>query len=105
MGLDLPPIVGDPGGMRALAAALRSTARAVGATDHSAWSRASVLEFSGPAARRLASEMVAWHDAVHGAAVELNDAADLLLRSAAEVDRQIEERERLLHALAEAHAQ
>jgi glutamine synthetase type III len=104
MGLDLPPIVGDPDGMRVLANALRSTARAVGTTDHSVWSRASVLEFSGPAADRIASEMVAWHGSVHGAAVELNDAADLLMRAAAEVEQQIKDRERLLQAMAEAHA-
>jgi hypothetical protein len=104
MGLDLPPIVGDPAGMRSLAAALRSTAQAVDAADSSVWSRASVLEFSGPAAERIASEMGAWHADVRGVAVELDDTADLLVRAAAEVERQIQERERLLRALAEAHA-
>jgi hypothetical protein len=88
--------------MRSLAAALRSTAQAVGATDSSVWSRASVVEFSGPAAERLAAEMSAWHASVKGAADELVATADLLLRAATQVEEELRARERLLEAMAEA---
>ena len=87
--------------MRALAAALRSTASAASATDSSVWGRASVVEFSGPAADRLAGEMRSVHDAVSGAARELNATADLLLRAAAQVEQEIANRARLLRMMRE----
>ena len=104
MPVDLPSVTGDPAGMRALAAALRSTAAAVGASDSAVWGRACVLEFSGPAATRLADEMRAWHTTVRSAADELLATADLLLRAAAQVEQELEDRRRLLQAMAEAHA-
>ena len=104
MPFDLPPVVGDPAGMRSLAAALRSTAQAVGATDSAVWGRASVLEFSGPAAERLAGEMSGWHASVKGAADELAATSDLLLRAAAQVEEELRARARLLEAMAEARA-
>ena len=88
-------VVGDPNGMRALASALRSTASAVAATDSAVWRRAPVLEFSGPAAERLAAEMKAWHATVSGAARELDETADLLLRAASQVEEELANRARL----------
>jgi uncharacterized protein YukE len=87
--------------MRALAAALRSTASAASATDSTVWGRASVVEFSGPAADRLASEMKGWHEAVSGAARQLDATADLLLRAAAQVEQEIANRARLLRLMRE----
>ena len=95
MAFSLPPVVGDPGGMRTLAAALRSTASTVGAVDAEVWGRASALDFWGPAASRLVDNMSAWHGTMTGAARELDETADLLLRTAAEVEQELANRARL----------
>lgn len=99
--IDLPPVVGDPAGMRALAAALRSTASNVSSVDQAVWGHVSALHFSGPAATRIAGEVRAWHGEVSGAADRLNEAAGLLERSAADVELQQIARARMIHQLEE----
>jgi uncharacterized protein YukE len=90
----LSPIVGDPAGMRALAATLRSAANTLGNADDSVWSKARATSFTGPAAERLKGAMGAWHGDMSSAANELSDTADLLVRAAAEVEAAQRERAR-----------
>src|SRR6185312_11367325 len=95
--IDLPPVVGDPAGMRALAAALRSTASKASTVDQAVWGHVSALHFTGPAANRIAGEVRAWHGEVSGAVAELNETAGLLERAAAEVEREQVARLRMIH--------
>jgi hypothetical protein len=92
----LSPIIGDPAGMRALAGTLKSAALALGNADDSVWRKALATHFTGPAAERLASAMIAWHGDMSSAAMELADTALLLMRSADEVEAA--QRERARHA-------
>jgi hypothetical protein len=87
--------------MRALAAALRSTASKASTVDQAVWSHVSALHFTGPAARRIAGEVRTWHGEVSGAVNELNDTAGLLDRAAADVEREQIARLRLIHQLEE----
>jgi hypothetical protein len=95
----LAPIIGDPAGMRALAGTLRSAANSLGTVDDSVWGKARRTSFTGPAADRLSGAMGAWHGDISGAANELSDAADLLLRAATDVETALRERARLLAEL------
>ena len=83
---DLPPVVGDSNGMRDLAMALRRTASSVSSCDASGWPQVAALSFTGPAATRLQTALSGWHIDVMSAANMLGDAADLLMRAAAQVD-------------------
>jgi hypothetical protein len=91
--------------MRALAAALRSTAANVASVDQAVWGSVSNLHFSGPAATRIAGMIRGWHGDVSGAAQQLNDAAGTLERSASDVEAQQMARARLLHQLQEQERQ
>lgn len=51
--IDLPPVPGDPVGMRALAAALRTDASGLAETAAAVLARVDSLEFYGPAANRI----------------------------------------------------
>jgi uncharacterized protein YukE len=86
------PLTGDSAGMRALASALRQTASSVSACDSAASPKVACLTFTGPAATRLQSALGDWHSDLSSAANLLNDAADLLVRAASDLD---EERARL----------
>lgn len=89
---DCVPLVGDTEGMRDLATALRQTSSSVAACDASAWPKATSLSFTGPAASRLQDALGAWHSDLNAAANLLIETADLLVRTAAELD---DERARL----------
>src|SRR2546423_15474367 len=80
-----PPVPGDPGAMRALAARLRAVAES--AWDATARVQTSVtgLDFRGPAASRLRAAIGGWSGRGSPAASELQDLRDLLMRSAAGV--------------------
>jgi hypothetical protein len=105
MAVELPPVVGDPAGMRALASALRSTADAIAGIDSSVYGRVSGLSFTGPAATRIAGVIDGWHGDVSGAASSLQETAGLLERSAATVEREQIARLRLQHQLEEQERQ
>jgi hypothetical protein len=51
--IDIPDVPGDPAGMRALAAGLRSDAQAIGDVGSSLKSRFDSIDFYGPAADRI----------------------------------------------------
>jgi hypothetical protein len=80
--------------MRALAGTLKSAALTLGNADDGVWRKALGTHFTGPAAERLASAMIAWHGDMSSAAIELADAALLLMRSADEVEAAQRERAR-----------
>jgi hypothetical protein len=82
--------------MRVLAAALRATASKAASIDQAVWGRVSALQFSGPAATRIAETIGSWHGDVSGAAEELAAAAGLLERSASDVEAQQLARARML---------
>lgn len=97
--LDLPPVVGDPAGMRALAAALRSDAGMVAVVSADVAAAVEGLEFYGPAADRL--EETVRLSARDGGRVadRLLSLAAFLDRAAADVEQQQRERARLLERL------
>jgi hypothetical protein len=99
--IDLPPVVGDPAGMRTLAAALRSDAGMTAVVSADVASVVEGLEFYGPAADRL--EETVRLSARDGGRVadRLLSLAALLDRAAADVEREQRERERLLERLRE----
>src|SRR5262245_50491486 len=99
MDFGIPPVVGDPAGMRALAAQLRSKAEQV--THGAADVRGAVgsMSFQGPAATRLRSQTGAWAGRAHATAGDLGEIAALLDRAAARVEHQQDERARTIARL------
>ena len=97
--ISLPPVIGDPAGMRALAAALRSDAESVAVVAADAASTVDGLEFYGPAADRLGNRVRATTRTAGRAAEQLLATAALLERSASDVEAQQRERERQLERL------
>lgn len=81
-----PPPVGDPGGMRAKAASLRSQADQTGAAAQRIASTVRGVEFEGPAATRFRHKMAWWQFGISGLVAELHAAADALLRGASQVE-------------------
>jgi hypothetical protein len=55
--IDLPPVPGDPAGMRALAAALRADSAGLAETAAAVAARVDSLQFYGPAADRIESRV------------------------------------------------
>ena len=99
--ISLPPVVGDPAGMRALAAALRGDAAMIAVVSADAASTVDGLEFYGPAADRIdATVQRAARDGGR-LAERLLSLAGLLDRAAADVEAQQRERERQLERLRE----
>jgi hypothetical protein len=72
--------------MRELAAVLRKAAATAASCDAAVWPKARVLSFTGPAATRLQSALLEWHRDARAATNALVDAADLLVRTAADVE-------------------
>jgi uncharacterized protein YukE len=97
--ISLPPVIGDPAGMRALAAALRgdATATAVVAADTAATMDG--LAFYGPAADRIDATVKSRTRSAGRLAERLLSLAALLDRSASEVEQAQRERERKLEQL------
>lgn len=79
-------IPGDPAGMRAKAAELRARAEGVSVWADRLAGQVGRMEYQGPAANRLRDRMSGWQQGVKSAAGELAELADVLLRSAAEVE-------------------
>jgi hypothetical protein len=97
--IDLPPVVGDPAGIRALAAALRSDASLIGVVAVEAASTVDGLEFFGPAADRIDGQVHSSVRQASGFVDQLLATAGLLERSATEVEAQQRARERELERL------
>jgi hypothetical protein len=97
--LDLPEIPGDPAGMRALAAGLRSDAQAAGDLGSGLTSRFEAVEFYGPAADRIEGRMQAFGRGCVGVAHGLLDLANLLDTWAARVEAEQAARARKLAEL------
>jgi len=108
MGIDIviPPMPrGDPGGMRELAGACRSTATQLGSLGDDVTSLPRGMVFEGHAATAFTGRMQSFGSQLAAAAAELQDAAGRLESAAAEVERQIVEREKLIRRLEELRAQ
>ena len=81
--------MGDPAGMRALAATLRKESERL--SSRAAWldRRAGRLKFEGPAADDLSQSMLSSRRASERAAVDLREIANRLLSAAARVETDI----------------
>ena len=96
----LPPIPGDPAGMRALAGSLRRTADQISQVDADVGSTVSAMTFEGPAGDRFRAAASRSGRAATGAADNLQGLGDLLERSAAEVEQAQADRLRRLEEMA-----
>lgn len=97
--IDLPPVPGDPAGMRALAAALRSDAALLAVVAADTTATVDGLEFFGPAATRLDGRVSSDGRAAGRVADELLSAAGTLEHSATEVEAAQAARQRTLERL------
>jgi hypothetical protein len=97
--IDLPAVVGDPAGMRALASSLRTNAEGIAVVAAQAAATVDGLEFFGPAADRLDGEIRTSSRNAGDLADQLLATAGLLDRSAADVEAQQRARERKLEEL------
>ena len=99
--IDLPAVPGDPAGMRALAATLRSSAEGIAVVAAQTAGTIDGLEFFGPAATRIDDEVRGMSGRAGGLADELISTAALLERAASEVEAEQAARERELERLRE----
>jgi hypothetical protein len=97
--ISLPPVVGDPAGMRALAAALRSDAAMVAIVAADASATIDGLEFYGPAADRVEARVRSSSRQGGELAEQLMSTSALLERAAADVEAQQRAREQELERL------
>jgi uncharacterized protein YukE len=102
--LDLPPIVGDPAGMRAFAGYLRSTAGRLGEFGSGLSGVSKGMTFEGPAAEQFAARMQSFGSRCEGGANELQALASRVDAAAERVEAAIRERDRLLRERAAAVA-
>jgi uncharacterized protein YukE len=104
----LPEIPGDPAGMRALAGLLGSLAAEIGAQESELTSEVRAMTFEGPAGDAFRERMRGVAADGRSVAEELQDLANLLERSAAEVAEaqkaRLERMEQLRREAAEAMA-
>jgi len=97
--ISLPPVVGDPAGMRALAAGLRSDATSIAVVAADVASTIDGLEFYGPAAERIDARVRTSSRDAGRLAERLLATAALLDRAASDVEAQQRERERKLEQM------
>jgi hypothetical protein len=97
--IELAHVPGDPAGMRALAAALRSDASGLAETAAAVLGRIDGLEFYGPAADRIDARMGATCRRCGAVAEELLVLAAVLERAAAQVEAEQRARQRQLEEL------
>ena len=102
--IDLPPVVGDPGAIRAFAGYLRSVASQLEGYEADVASTPRSMTFEGPAAEAFAGRTQALAARVGAAATELRGVATRVDAAADEVARRIEERQRLIEELARSRA-
>jgi hypothetical protein len=97
--VSLPPVVGDPAGMRTLAAGLRSDATSIAVVAADVASTIDGLEFYGPAAERIDARVRTSSRDAGRLAERLLATAALLDRAASDVEAQQRERERKLEQM------
>jgi uncharacterized protein YukE len=97
----LPEVVGDPAGMRALAAALRGDANAIGRLAGELDGEARGMVFEGPAADAFRADVSGWTGNLRGVAADLLGTASLLETSATQVEAEQRDRERRLQQMRE----
>jgi hypothetical protein len=95
----IPPVVGDPAGMRALAAQLRAKAEQVTHGSVGIANAVSNMTFQGPAASSVRGDGTALVGRARSAAGDLGEIADLLDRAAGRVEHQQTERTRTIARL------
>lgn len=83
-------VVGDPAGMRALAAVLRAYANDAGGRQAELAGLLAGITFVGPAGEAFRGRRNASGKRVRGAADQLTDAANLLVHAASDVEAEIE---------------
>jgi uncharacterized protein YukE len=98
-GIWLPEVVGDPAGMRALAAVLRAYAGDVASLESAAASDAASMTFEGPAGDAFRGRMIQSGARVRRSVDQLLAAAQLLEVSATQVEEAQRERERRLEEM------
>jgi hypothetical protein len=96
---DLPAVVGDPAGMRALAAALGNDAESAGFVAADTAAMIDALEFFGPAAGRIDASVHGLSRTAGGLAQRLLEVSVLLQRAASDVEAQQADRARQLERL------
>jgi uncharacterized protein YukE len=97
----LPPVIGDPAGMRALAGRLRDTGAQIAAVQDGCRSAVGAMTFEGPAGEAFRSRVSSTESGLRGAADELESLAGSLERAAADVEAQQAEREAKLRQMIE----
>lgn len=97
--ISLPPVVGDPAGMRALAAGLRGDAGSTAIVASQLAARIDATEFVGPAAVRIRAQVESSSRRCGRLAERLLALASLLERSASQVEAEQRQRERTLERL------
>ena len=102
--IDLPPIVGDPGTIKAFADYLRGLADQLDGVRAEIVRTPKSMTFEGPAADDFAERMQSLGSRIEGAADRLRTVAARVDAAAAEVESRIRARERLLAELRERHA-
>jgi hypothetical protein len=84
----MQPVPGDPAAMRATAAQLRYRATELGQLAATVDAQVQTMTFAGPAAVRWRASVADEGIRLRTAAVRLEESADTLLRSAADVELQ-----------------
>jgi uncharacterized protein YukE len=98
----IPPMpVGDPVGMKELAEVCKSAAGTLGPLGDDVTATPKQMTFEGPAAESFQGRMHSVGSRISSAAHELRDFAARLESAAAEVERQIAERNAALQRLAD----
>jgi hypothetical protein len=95
----IPPVVGDPAGMRALAAQLRTKAEQVTNGTVAVGNAVTSMTIQGPAAKQVRHLGTALAGSTRTTAGELGEIADLLDRAAGRVEHQQAERTRTIARL------
>ena len=97
--ISLPPVIGDPAGMRALATSLREDAATTAVVAADTASTMDGLAFYGPAADRIEATVTSRTRSAGRLAERLVSVAALLDRSASDVEQAQRERERKLEQM------
>jgi hypothetical protein len=97
--VELPPVPGDPAGMRVLAAALRSDGAGLAEAAAAVLGRVDSLEFYGPAADRIDARIGATCKRCGAVAEQLLVLAAVLERAATEVEAEQRARQHKLEEL------
>jgi len=95
------PVVGDPAGMRALAARLRADAGRAGTLSRSAEGHVLGARMQGPGPKTMFKQIRSWREGADRVSDRLTDLASFLDHEAAEVERRQAERRATITRLAD----